>query len=288
MGAGTRRVVACCLAAMALGLVGVVTLASGGTGTISQILSGESSIRSAWVSISESGTGVTFAGPYDFESMAGRLVATGRYRGTLLVSGTVTLASAGLIWGTLQPSSGTPGLPIPRPNKPWVREPPGAPTKGGAIGDILLGSQLQAAPAALVDQLQRQVSSISSLGSVVVDGSAEHEYRLVVRLDGLSKVVAQPTGSLEMLGKAHTFFIWVDGDHRIVKLSTSIAFESPARTATISLTYSRFNIHVTLAVPSDASIESLQQYHEQIRRAWGCPPNGGMCKNVSRRSIKTK
>ena len=209
--------------------------------------------------------------PCGFESMAGRLVATGRYRGTLLVSGTVTLASAGLIWGTLQPSSGTPGLPIPRPNKPWVREPPGAPTKGGAIGDILLGSQLQAAPAALVDQLQRQVSSISSLGSVVVDGSAEHEYRLVVRLDGLSKVVAQPTGSLEMLGKAHTFFIWVDGDHRIVKLSTSIAFESPARTATISLTCSRFNIHVTLAVPSDASIESLQQYHEQNPQSVGLP-----------------
>jgi hypothetical protein len=89
-------------------------------------------------------------------------------------------------------------LPIPRPSKPWVRE-PGACPEGGAIGDILLGPQLQTAPADLVDALQRQVSSITSLGSVNVDGSA-HKCRLVLRLDGLAKAVAQSGGTMEVLG----------------------------------------------------------------------------------------
>lgn len=171
------------------------------------------------------------------------------------------------------------------PSKPWVREPGGS-VEGGAIGDILLGSQVQATPAELADQLQRQVSSITSLGSVSIKASTAHEYRLVVRLDGLAKVVAQSSGSLEVLGKDHPFFIWVDDHHRLVKLSTTIDLNSQA--VTISLTYSRFNVPVAVTLPPVASVETLQQYHEQIRRAWGCPPKGGVCKSVGRRSTNIR
>jgi hypothetical protein len=75
------------------------------------------------------------------------------------------------------------------------------------IGDILVGSQVGATPAQLVEGLQRQVSSILSLGSVGVDGSAAHEYRLVLRADGLVKAVAESGGTLETLGKDHRFHL---------------------------------------------------------------------------------
>ena len=76
--------VACCLAAMAVALVGVVTLAGGGTGTVSQILTGQGSVKSAWLSMTESG--VTLSGPCDYLSSTGRFEVTGTYLGALVGS----------------------------------------------------------------------------------------------------------------------------------------------------------------------------------------------------------
>lgn len=287
MASSAAGVVACCLVATAVALIGVVTLAGGGTGTVPQILSGESSVESAWVSITESakpGTNATIAGPYSFESKVGRFEdKTGTYQGSSYISGKVTLVSAVLLWRTMQQVPGSP--PIPFPRKPWVSEPTGSPD-GGAIGDILLGSQLQATPAELVGALERQVSSITSLGFVAVDGRPAHKYRLVLRLDGLAKAIDQAGGQIQALGMDHPVFIWVDIDNRLVRLLTSIGYESPRQTITISVTYSRFNIHVAVALPPDASTETLHQYRVQIDRAWGCPPQGGVCKNIGGRRTK--
>jgi len=81
---------------MAVALVGVVTLAGGGTGTVSQILTGQGSVKSAWLSMTESG--VTLSGPCDYLSSTGRFEVTGTYQGAEYVHG-------GLV-GSLLPFSG--------------------------------------------------------------------------------------------------------------------------------------------------------------------------------------
>lgn len=242
---------------------------------MSQILSGESGVKSARVSLNESD--VTVAGLYDFESRVGRFDVTGRYQGTFYVQGNVSLVSAGLFWRERQSSPSHGDLPVPRPTKPWVSLPPTS-SGGGPIGDILFGSALQATPTELADALQRQVTSASSLGFKSFEGAEVHEYRLLLRLGGLANVVAKLGGGIEVLGKDHPVLIWVDEDNRLVGLFTSIGFEKPAQVVTISLTYSRFNEHHAITPPPAALVETLKQYDEQLRKAWGCTALGAPCK----------
>jgi hypothetical protein len=270
---------------MAVALAGVVTFAGGGTGTVSQILSGQGSVKSAWLSMTESG--VTLSGPYDFQSSMGRFEVTGTYQGTVCVHGDLSWVSATMFWEERERSDDVSGgLPVPRPLKPWLASPP-ASSQGGAIGDILFGLPVQAKPVELTDALQRQVTSTSSMGFGHAAGTEAHEYRLVLALDGLADVVAKSDGSIEVLGKRHPVFIWVDGDNRLVKLSTSIGFNNSARNLTVSLTYSRFNENVAIGLPSAGSVETLRQYQEQLSKAWGCPPSGGECKSVRRTTTRT-
>jgi len=277
-------VVACCLAAMAVALVGVVTLAGGGTGTVSQILTGQGSVKSAWLSMTESG--VTLSGPCDYLSSTGRFEVTGTYQGAEYVHGGLSWVSAAIFWQERQRSFAGGGLSVPRPVKPWIANPP-ASSQGGAIGDVLFGLPVQATPVELTDALQRQVTSTSSMGFDHVAGAEAHEYRLVLALDGLADVVAKAAGSIEVLGKRHPVFTWVDSHNRLVKLSTSIGFNNPARSLTVSLTYSRFNQNAAINLPSAGSVETFRQYQEQLSRAWGCPTSGGPCKSVRRTTTGT-
>lgn len=272
------RLVACCVAALAFGLIGVVTLAGGTVGTMAQIFSGEGSVGSAWVSVDESG--VTIAGPYSFRSRVGEFKMRGKYEATGYVSGNVGIVNAEAFWRVFGPGPG--GLQVPRPDKPWVSEPYGL-VLGDAIGDVVLGW-----PLALTTSLGGQVTSVSSLGLVRLNGSPAREYRLALGLHGLVKAGAQSGGSMPVLGKRHPVLIWVDADRRLVKLSTSMGFTNPDQLVTITVTYSLFNLPVAVKLPPAGSVETLREWQDQLKTAWGCPPRGGECKGAKARSATTR
>lgn len=255
----------------------MVTVADGAVDSLSHVLSAMSGVQSAWISTSDGS--LTLSGPFSFRSGTGRLEGTsGGYGGTVYVRGDVTYVSAGLFWQEMKQAPGgrTSGLRFPRPYKPWVSKPYPA-FQGGPLGDLLFGSPLRATPSDLVEALHRQALSVSAMGPERVGGTETHEYRLVLSLDGLAQAMREFRGTINVLGTKHPVFIWVDKQHRLVKLVTSMWENYPDGNVIISVAYSHFNYHIAVTLPPLRSVETIREYQDQILKASGCPPKGGVC-----------
>ncbi|HTW08958.1 MAG TPA: hypothetical protein VME46_15695 [Acidimicrobiales bacterium] len=257
-----------------LALVLVVTyVGRGSPGTVTTILSGQKTVRSAWVTINEAG--VTEAGPYDFKARVGSFETAGRYHGVSYVHGYVTYMPAALLWHEMNTPPANP--PLPRPSKPWVSE--DVEVIGGPMGNILLGNPLGPTPEQIANALQHQMVSVTLVTVGRLGSSPIHEYRLVLQPGpSLGKYLVSSRGAVEALGPHHPVLIWADNHHRLVQLSTSMAFNNPAQTITITLTYSQFDLPLVVHLPSPREVETLSQYHAEIEKAWGCPAKGGLCK----------
>jgi hypothetical protein len=155
---------------------------------------------------------------------------------------------------------------------------------GGPDGDVVLfpfssrslGHSSMAQPQGIVQVLR--AGPVRRLPTPLYP-SRVREYRLVLRPDQrLSNYMTASHGTIDVLGPHQPVLIWVDNDHRLVRLSTSGAFKDPTGSLTVTLDHSRFDLPVAVQFPPPASVETMKHYHQEIARAWGCPPKGGFCK----------
>jgi hypothetical protein len=143
---------------------------------------------------------------------------------------------------------------------------------GNALSDLVFGG-LSPSPGAIAQALQLNTTKVVFVRQERLDGLPAAEYRLTVATSALGK----DANSLGALGPAHPVLMWVDDQHRLVRLSLTVVSPPPV---TMTTAWSQFNLRApAFHLPPADQVETVSQYQKAVARAaCGQGQKGGACR----------
>jgi len=203
--------------------------------------------------------GVTAIGTGSTNFATGAMTLTAHYEGSTKVDGLVLhelFVHNHFYMNAVQDGVGVAQL---LPGKNWIEEPPGATTGTGSNN-----------PGELLTVLAAHGSTVVDIGSSKIGGVPVREY----------KVTPDPAFLLATIQKEHipaslktgaeaflkdgppTYTVWIDSTHllRRMGMTLHIPQAGPTLTESVTMNFSHFGMHVSIAEPQASSVISYEQF----------------------------